>query len=936
MLVSFCSTMALQAQNADETAPFILNEEAENQTITDDVVEFGLLKEKTWRSTGASFTLSGTELERMTSGNLLNTLQGRIPGLTVMTGSGEPGYDNPTFVGRGLSSWNLTGNNILIYLDGFQVNMNAIASLSVHEIETITYLKDAASLALYGMEGGSGVLVINSKRGESGKTQITANGRYGVQSVIDLPTVMNAYDYTRLYNQARENDGLTVRYANPELYRNGGDESHPDVNWYDEMLQPYSYIQDYNLSFKGGDKNAKYFVLLDYTDFSGIYKDADEIDKDFGTNAEYTKFNLRGNVDIDITKNFTVKAQIIGVVEDKNTPAGFTASSLFNNMMNIPAAAFSVKNPDGTWGNSTIHNFNPVMLLKTGGIWNSHTRSVQTNFNFNQKLDAITPGLSLFGALSFSNQYIGYTQKSFTGLSYELLKDDTDNPVLDGEGNYTYAELGSISDAINNGVTSHWNRTTSQVGLNYVQSFDLHSFTGMLLAKRQNYTHNGLIYQIRNQGISFYGTYDYDEKYIVTLSAGYTGSSDFEKGSRYGLFPAVGLGWIASKEEFMADNTAVDFLKLRASYGLTGNTNSGYRFLYEQWATSNSGWRFTNSNTWYTGRREGAIPNYDFSWEQSATANIGIDAKLYEKLSVNIDLFTEKRSRILENATANIPDYTGFRLSNLNTGVVRNSGFEAVIGYNDRVGDFEYYLKGMASFARNKILEIAESVQPHYWLYNKGYRINQYRGLVNDGFYQAEDFTNEGLLNEGVAISTFANAQPGDLKYIDQNNDGLINEYDFVPIGYSNIPEFTFGFNLGFKFKRFDFDAFFQGVTNRTVTLPFDYTHPFVNNNNITIFSANAWTPETANTATSPRLTTQMNLNNQVASDFWMRDGSFIKLRSIEMGYSTPVGKIEKVRIFINGTNLFTWDKIEDLEAERLSNGYPLVKSISLGLKVNF
>lgn len=935
-IIPFCGALWVQGQplnNAESTAVQLTGKPIAEKINIDQ----GLRNHESWRSTGASFTILGSELERMTTGNLLNTLQGRIPGLTVMTGSGEPGYDNPTLIGRGLSSWNLTGNNVLIYLDGFQVNMNAIAALSVHEVQSVTYLKDASSLAVYGLDGGTGALVITTKRGaQLGKTQITVNGRYGLQSIVDLPTVLNAYDYTRLHNQARQNDGLTMRYANPDLYKNGGDVAHPDVDWYSEVLQPLSRIQDYNLSFRGGGKSARYFVLTDYTQFSGNYKNANEISDDFGTNAQYTKINLRGNVEIDVTPSFSVNAQIAGVVEDKNTPAGFTAPNLFNNLMQIPAAAFSVKNPDGTWGNSSVYKFNPVMLLKTGGIWNSHTRNLQTNFTFNQKLDALTPGLSLRGGLSFSNQYVGYTEKKFTNLSYELLKDDTDSPVLDALGNYTYAEVGEISNAINEGETSHWNRSTYQLGLNYDRSWGKHSVTGMLLARRHSYSYNSLVYEIRNQGLSLSATYDYDQRYVVDLSAGYTGSADFEKGNRYGLFPALGLGWIASNEAFLKESQTVQFLKVRASAGLTGNTNNGSRFLYEQWASSNNGWRFTNSNSWYTGWREGAIPNADFSWEQKASVNFGVDAKIYNKLNVNLDVFTEKRTGILENATANVPDYTGFRLANMNTGVVRNSGFEAVVGYDDHFGLFNFYAKGMVSFARNQIVEKAETVKPHDWLYEEGYRINQNRGLMYDGFYQVEDFTSEGLLKEGVVVSTFANAQPGDLKFKDQNNDGLINDYDKVPYGFTDIPEVTLGLNLGFKYKGFDFDAFFQGVTNRTVVLPNAYTHPFVDNNNITQFSLNAWTPETAQTATSPRLTTQNNGNNSQDSDFYMRDGSFIKLRSVELGYTFSSGKIKDIRVFLNGTNLFTWDQIEDLEAERLSSGYPLVKSVSLGLKVNF
>ena len=937
LLIPFCSTLVLNAQDTKLGAATDTVQLFSERTSIEKQIDTGLGSQDSWRFTGATFSISGEELSHVMAGNLLNTLQGRIPGLTVMSGSGEPGYDSPTLIGRGLSSWNLTGNDLLIYLDGFQVDMGFIASLSTAEIESVTYLKDATSLAMYGMEGGCGVLSIKTKRGVGmSKTRIIANARVGMQSIIDLPDVMNAYDYTRMYNQARENDGLTPRYANPELYKNGGDATHPDVDWYDEVLRAQSNIRNMNISFTGGGETAKYYVLMDYTGFSGYYKNADSEGKDYGTNAEYTKFNIRGNVDISITKNFSIKSEVVGSIEDKDTPAGFTASSLFSNLMSIPAAAFSVKNPTGSWGNNSAYNFNPVQLLQTNGIWNSHTRGLQTNFSFNEKLDEITPGLSLNGALSFSNQYIGYTQTSFTGLSYELLKGDSDEPIVDDEGNYTYKEIGSISDAINNGISNSWNRQIAQVGFSYDRDFGKHSFSGSLLAKRQNYTYFGLTFAIRNQGLAFSGSYAYDKRYIASLSAGYNGSDDFEEGNRYGLFPALGLGWIASNESFLKDKSWLNFLKLRGSYGVSGNTNANYRFLYEQKAESYSGWNFTSGNSWYTGRREGAIPNNDFTWERKTIANIGIDAKLFDILSVNLDVFAEKRTDILEGSSADVPSYTGFRLANQNTGEVKNHGLELVVGVDNNKGDFKYYVRGLFSFARNEITKKSETVQPYSWLYDEGSRINQARGLVYDGFYQENDFDADGMLLSGVPVSTYTNARPGELKYIDQNNDGVINDYDRVPIGYSNIPEITGGLNVGFNYKGFDFDVFVQGVTNRTVTLPYNYTHPFVENNNITAFSANPWTSETANTATSPRLTTQNNSNNNQNTDFYMRNGSFVKLRSAELGYTFRAGSIDQVRLSISGNNLFTWDKIEGLEAENLSNGYPLSKTVCIGLKVNF
>lgn len=933
LLVLLGSATMLNAQVAtseagtDTTKTLLEGRQIDNGINTDDL----------WKYTGASFSISGEELGREMAGNLLNTLQGRIPGLTVMSGSGEPGYDGPTLVGRGLSSWNFTGNNILVYLDGFQVDMRLIASLSAAEIESVTYLKDAAALSLYGMDGACGVLSIRSKRGKDmGKTKISANVRTGLLSVVDLPTVMDAYDYTRLYNQARQNDGLTARYANPELYRTGEDVAYPNVDWYKEVLKSHSNIENMNLSFTGGGNTAKFFVLMDYTGFSGYYKDADKEGENFGTNARYDKFNIRGNVDLNITKSFSIKAEVVGSIDDKDTPAGFTASELFNKLMGIPAAAFSVKNPNGTWGNSSVYNFNPVERLRTNGIWNSHTRGLQTNFAFNQKLDVITPGLDFSGALSFSNQYIGYTETIFTGHSYELLKDNTDKPVLDGSGNYTYKEIGTISDAINNGLTNLWSRQIVQLGLTYKRDFGKHSLSGSLIARRQNYSYFGLVFAIRNQGLAFNGSYAYDKKYLASLSLGYNGSADFEEGNRYGVFPAIGLGWIMSNESFLKDNSKVNFLKLRGSYGISGNTNTNSRFLYEQKAETHSGWNFASGNTWYTGNREGAYPNLGFTWEQKTIANLGVDAKLFDLLTVNLDVFSEKRTQILESSMADIPSYTGFRLANQNTGEVKNHGVELAVRLDNNKGDFKYYVQGLFSFARNEITKKSETVQPHEWLYEQGYRINQARGLVFDGFYQGSDFDASGILISGVPSSTYANVRPGDLKYVDQNNDGVINNYDKVPFDFSKVPEITAAINGGFSYKGFDFNVFLMGVANRTVTLPTAYTHPFVGNNNITVFSANAWTPETAAMATSPRLTTQDNSNNDQETDFYMRNGSFIKLRNLELGYTFRVGKIEEVRLSVAGNNLCTWDKIDDLEAESLSSGYPLSKTVSFGLKVKF
>lgn len=939
-VVLLCGFTETQAQSTSASLPDTIALPAKP---SGRIIDQGLRAEQSWRTTGAIFTITGEELARTNAGNLLNTLQGRIPGLTVATGSGEPGYDNPTLYLRGQSSWNIAGNAIAIYLDGFQVDLNALQALSPFEIETISLLKDAAALAIYGFDGGAGVLSVRTKEGTTvGKTKIEVNARYGNLRPISMPKVMDAYGYTTAYNKALQNDGLPVKYYNPELYKAGDDPFHPNVNWYDKVLNNSSATQDYNISFRGGNNKARFFVLGGYTDFSGAYKNADAIDQDFGTNAKYRRLNLRANVNIQATKNLSIKATISGVSEDRSTPSGFTAASLFSNLLRIPAAAFPVKNLNGTWGNNAVYNFNPVQLLRQNGIYNSHTRSIQTNLSFTQKLDAIVKGLSFNGGISYSNLYVGIYEKRFTVPSFEATKDAYDNPVIDGAGNVVYKVLGSVSQGITDEGNDHWNRNSFQLGFNYDRTFGKHTFTGMLQVNRANYTHDGQFFPVVKEGLRGAVTYDYDQKYIADLSFAYAGSGDFQKGDRYGLFPALGLGWIASKESFLADNKVINFLKVRASYGVTANTNEAFRFLYERWGITTTGITLGTNNAGFGGRSEGDYPNADFTWEEKKTANIGVDLTLLDKLNATIDVFREKRTGILE-VPVGVPAYTGFNLRNTNSGEAVNSGVEVAIQYRSTTkSNFEYYAGVVFSYAHNEITKRAQDAQPYEYLYEKGNRINQFRALQNAGFYETSDFEANGNLKAGVVKSTYGQVRPGDLKYVDINSDGIINDYDKTPLKFTKLPEITLGFNIGFKYKGFDVDAFVQGVMNRTVSLlddAFDYTHPLANNNNITAFSNNPWTPETANSATAPRLSTLVNANNNQQAEFWLRNGNFVKLRSIEVGYTVPakgfLKKFEVLRVYLSGNNLLS-TKIEGLEPERLSMGYPLMRTVTLGAKVKF
>ena len=899
-----------------------------------DLREKAFANEKAWRITGAVSTISGEELRGVISSNFLNTLAAKIPGLTVISGSGEPGNDSPTLVIRGQSSWNNNTNSMLVYLDGFEVDLGTIASLSVEEVESVTVLKDASSLAAYGLKGANGALLVKTRRGIVSKPVITVNAMYGIQSPVQLPNVLNAFDYTTLYNQALQNDGLPAKYPDPSKYQAANDPLHPNVDWYKEILSPSAPIQNYNISFRGGSESVRYFVLVDNYNSSGLYKNAGEINKDFGTNLKLTKYNVRANVDVLLTKSLTISTEISGKLEDRNRPNGVNAADFFNSLMNTPASAFPVRNPDNTCGIGGKYDNNPEALVKQFGIFNEHRRTIQANFHFNQKLDAIVKGLSLNGGLSFSSQYNGIYSKAYTIPAYEILKDVNDNPVLDALGKNVYIQHGTNTASITDGDNGFWNRATYQLGLNYAQSFGQNTITGMLLGQTNEYSYQGLTFPIRDEGISGNVTYDFSRKYIVDFSFGYNGSRDYAAGHRFGFFQAIGAAWIMSDEDFMKNMSWLNYFKVKASYGLTGSRNDGLRFLFDQFGEWNTSWYF-GTNSYYSGISEGRMPNMNASWEKKAMLNIGFESVLFKDLSVSLDLFNEKRSGILQ-IPGDIPQFGGLLLPYENIGKVTNHGFEAAIKYNGNVSpDFKINVGLNISYAKNKIDYMSEAPQPESYLYNTGYPVGQLRGLHMVGYYQTSDFDGSGNLLPGVVKSSYGIVKPGDIKYQDQNGDGVIDQLDVKPMKYNPIPEYTFGLNLGFIYKCFDLTLFFQAVTHRTVVLPSYLVIPFAGGNNVTQYTYDNWKK-----TSSPALTTLANQNNLQLSELYLLDAGFVKLRTIELGYTFSKlsflnGK-DPLRIFVNGTNLLTLDKISSLEAENLSMGYPLMKSVSFGLRARF
>lgn len=881
----------------------------------------------------SSISTIGNEALRQTPvPTLSNALFGRLPGLTVMQGSGEPGYDAPTMLIRGKGTYQ--DNGFLMFVDGVEASFD---QFSVDEVETVSVLKDAAALSQFGIRGANGALWVTTKRGQAGKTRITFNARNGWQQPTALPQFVNAYDYARLYNEALQNDGLSPRYGDDELsaYRSGDNPYlYPNVNWYDEVLRDYTPHRDLSLTFSGGGQTARYFILLGYNRNEGLYANTDRKRVE-NSNADFQRYNFRANVDMELSKYVTAAMDIGGRVEDRSFP-NFNGPQLWDNMARFPSNAYPVRNPNGSWGGNALYLDNPVASVLDRGLQSSNDRNLMATLRLTEHLDFITEGLSLRQAISFNNWHRGNYNRTRNIAVYELV------PQEDAEHGIGYRQHGTRTDlSVNQGGNDQWNRTNLQFSANYDKAIGDHGIAAQLMYYQDVYTTSGNNVPYASQGVMGRVHYGYNDTYFAELGFSYSGSERFPSGKRFGFFPALSGAWIVSNEAFLKDNTAVSYLKARASVGLLGNDRLvGPRFAYQQDFYYSGQYYFGRENTGFGTIIEGVPGNANISWEKSLQYNLGVDAVLYDKLTVGLDAFYENRKDILATADGNVPSYVGIGTAYQNIGKVSNWGGEATVSYQNKIGELGYQVGGSVFFSANRIDEMNEVVRAHPYLYRTGHAIGQPFGLQATGFWTPADFDANGNLLDGLPVSTFTPVQPGDIRYVDQNGDGVIDENDYIAIGDAFEPAVTYTFNAGVQFKGLDFAVFFHGISNRNVFLNGTYFWALQNDNNVPDMALGRWTPETATTATYPRLSTLPNDNNYQNSSFWMRSGAALRLRNVELGYTLPKAWQEKIRlnnlrVYVNGTNLLTWSGLDGVDPERLG-GYPPLKSYNLGITARF
>lgn len=905
-------------------------------------------------STSAISTVTGADLYKTPAANITNTLYGRLPGLTVLQGSGEPGYDGASMVTRGIGTYD--NNNLVIYVDGFQVTSDYFQYLSPSEIATISVLKDAAALATFGMRGANGVLWVVTKRGQQSKPAIQFQVRSGIQQAINIDKPLGSYDYARLYNQAVSNDNYAVngnqylwspKYSDAQLaaYKNG---TGINVDWFDEVLKKSTPYTDANLIFSGGDSTAKYGVILDYMKDQGLYNVSNSAST---SNAQIQRFNLRSNLDFNFFKIFEAKVDLGGRIEDRRYP-NFNGPALWNNLAVYPSNIYNVKDASGNWSGTTVYPNNPAASVRALGWASTHDRTLQANFNLKEKFDFITPGLYLNEAVSFNTWTRNAASKTATYARFyngtQTTTDKTTDIVASGTspvGQYDWKQANLTA-----GYDHTFGVHAFSAAVNYFASNFIEDWNGELNGSGYN-TGNNIYHHYTN--LSGRVHYVFDNRYVAALGFGYSGSDNFAPGHNKGFYPAVSAAWILSNEKFLQHNPVINLLKLRASVGKSGNeTSNAGRYLYQQYYVSNGS--FYTGNNSFSGNA-GIAPSYIANprifAEHSVKYDVGVDADLFHKLNITADVYMDKRGGIVtyDNNTYMATLGTSFMYQNV--GKVTNKGLEVSADFNDKIGRFGYNIGAMASYSKNKIDYQAEVKPVNDFSKTTGLAIGTPMGLVAEGFYQMSDFNADGTLKAGLPVPAFGAVQPGDMKYKDLDKSGYIDQNDVTKIGNPAYPSLYYSFNAGVSYAGFDFQVFFQGAAggDYNLTNSSAQTIAFISNSNAYSIANGAWAYypdqgiDTRNTATYPRLGTQQNTNNYRNSTFWMKKNNFLRVRNIELGYSLPEGVLNKLRlsrcrIFVSATNPVTWSSLlknYNLDPETPS-GYPALKSYTSGLSLSF
>jgi TonB-linked SusC/RagA family outer membrane protein len=927
------------------------------------VVAFGKQKKE---SVIASVSTVQPSVLQVPSSNLTTAFAGRIAGLISYQRTGEPGQDNAQFFIRGVTSFGTGKVDPLILIDGVEMTTEDMARLTTDDIASFSIMKDANATALYGARGANGVIMVTTKEGREGEVKIQFRAEGSFSSPTENVEFADPVTYMKLHNEAvrTRNPGTRLPYEEKKInYTERGIDPvrYPAVDWQDLLFDKNTFNQRYNLNISGGGKIARYYIAASYSKDNGILK----VDKrqNFNNNIQLNKFALRSNVNVNLTPTTEAIVRLNGVFDDYQGPLD-GGTDLYNKAVRAnPVYFLPYYEPDEAniytkhilFGNASSGNYlNPYAEMLKGYKSNDRS-SMYVQFELKQNLDFITKGLStraMFNVNRFAQLEV---RRQYNPFFYTLA------PQIGNSQNYTLIALNPDggTDYLDYvpGDRKMENTMYFEGALQYNTNIaEKHSLSGLMvftLREQKNNTYNTLQLSLpqRNAGLAGRATYAFADRYFFEANFGYNGSERFSKNERWGFFPSAGVGWIVTNESFMQPyKNILSKLKLKATYGLVGNDAIGAvedRFYYLSNLNMSDGGRgIAFGDTWGYSRPGISISRYEdpyITWEVSKKANYGIEINLWNDLEIQADYFRENRSNILQTR-ADIPTTMGLQATpKANIGSANGSGVDISVDYNKSFNkDFYAIIRGNFTYAASKF-EVYE--EPDYasintpWRSHKGQKISQRWGYIAERLF----LDDEEVKNSPT--QTFGEYGAGDIKYKDINKDGRIDENDQVPIGYPTTPEINYGFGLSLGYKKFDFSCFFQGSDRSSFWINPSSIAPFIGERALLqVIADSHWSEENRDIyAFWPRLSDTENSNNNQTSTWWMRNGAFMRLKTLELGYTLPEKIIQPIhstnaRIYVSGSNLFQIRKFKLWDTEQAGNpfNYPLQRVINIGFNIEF
>ena len=895
---------------------------------------------------GAISTLDVKNLS-VTGGQLSNSLAGNIAGVIAVQRSGEPGKNKSEFWIRGISTFGANAS-AMVLVDGIERGLNEI---SPEDIASFSILKDASATAIYGSRGANGVVIINTKRGVEGKMEINFKTEYGLNSPTGTPTYAEGGAYATLANEAAQTRGRDYIYspAELEIIRYGLDKDlYPNINWRKELMKATAPNKRGVLTIRGGTALARYYISAGYNNEKGMFKYGNV--QQYNTNIDVSRYNFRSNLDVNLTGTTVLRLGLGGWIEDQDRPAA--SGDMWNAISNLSPIATPKEYSNGlapAYGTGNL--MSPYVLLTNTGYNEYSATKVETNIELSQDLKFITPGLKFTGRFSYDTWNDGSVSRLHMPDIYRA------GTQRDATGNLILRKIASANPlALAYGASSN-KRFYTEASVNYDRTFGKHRIGGLLFYFQQDFSqlNGGLdirtVIPARNQALSGRATYSYDDKYMAEFNFGYTGSENFEKKSRFGLFPAIAVGYMISNEPFMKPIDWISSLKIRASYGEVGNDRLGTRFPYITTVRGGNGYIFG------PGLVTDVVGAQNLTWEVAKKYNIGVDMLVFKDFNVTVDIFQDNRDKIfmLRGNINYVMGLSNGQMPWANVGIMQSKGIDGTMSYSKKIGEVSLNLRGNLTYATNQVIDYDEASNSLYYQQTRGYKWSQNRGLIAEGLFKdKDDIANSPLQTYGPVL-------PGDIKYKDVNGDGLINDRDIVPISNTRDPSVIYGFGLSLNYKSFDASVLFQGAGNSDFFLNGNAAYPFTNGEvgnvlDVVNNPANRWisrdisgTIATENVnAMFPRLSYGYNANNNRESTLWLRNARYLRLKNLELGYSLPNKFIKKcymsrARLYLIAANLLTisdfklWDpELGDRGQVGAGLSYPLMRTVTFGLNVTF